>query len=245
MVGEIVIVLTALVAQAAKPAEKVQVKTETPAATAAKLKDAGGCCRTAVMPRPTKPSRRSRPRRRKSREGSHPLSRSRSHWARRNAWPSQGDYVKAIDELKAAAAEEPKNADLPARLANSVFDSRRLAGRRVRRRPGPEAGSATTCWLTGSRLGCSSCEASSTRRSPPANGSSIATTKRGPRSSRIADALLLVGQAAERYYRASPRGGAERCAERRHQRDLRSGAAGRPQLLASPLAGRAAVSLGL
>ncbi len=31
---------------------------------------------------------------------------------------SQGEYAKAIERLKAAEAEEPKNADLPARLAD-------------------------------------------------------------------------------------------------------------------------------
>ena len=56
---------------------------------------------------------------------------------------SQGEYAKAIDGLKAAAATEPKNADLPARLADlyltrgdwEAAEAAMRRGREARSRP--------------------------------------------------------------------------------------------------------------
>ncbi len=58
--------------------------------------------------------------------------------------------------------------------------------------------------------------------------------------------LLIVGQAAERYYRANATGQQlGEGLERRHQRRLRDGPEGRPRLLAGALARREALPLGL
>ncbi len=96
---------------------------------------------------------------------------------------SQGEYAKAIERLKATEAEESKNADLPARLAELYltrgdWEAADAAMRRA------EKIDPDHLLRAGSRLGCTTSGATSTRRSPPANGSSTATTIAARRSSR-------------------------------------------------------------
>ena len=51
---------------------------------------------------------------------------------------SQGEYDKAIERLKAAEAEDPKDADLPGAARRAVLDARRLGVRRGRDATGSE-----------------------------------------------------------------------------------------------------------
>ena len=118
---------------------------------------------------------------------------------------SQGEYAKAIDGLKAAAAGEPKSADLVARLADLYLtrgdweaaeaamlqaekldpdhlQARWVEGRLLELRGELEKAVVAWKWFV---------DRYNEKRAE------IVTS---------ADALLLVGQAAERYYRASARG---------------------------------------
>ena len=141
MVGEIVIVLTALVAQAAKPAEKVQVKAETPAATAAKLKDTRRLLQNGRYAEAEDALTVIETETKKEPGGLTPSLKVSLALGKAECQSSQGEYVKAIDALKAVAAKEPKNADLAGAAGRLVFDSWRMGSRRVRRRPGRETGS--------------------------------------------------------------------------------------------------------
>ncbi len=118
MVSGIVFVLTALVAQAAKPAEKVQAKAETPAATAAKLKDARRLLQNGRYAEAEEALTVIETEAKKEPGGLTPSLKVSLALGKAECQSSQGEYVKAIDALKAVAAEEPKNADLAARLAD-------------------------------------------------------------------------------------------------------------------------------
>ena len=133
--------MSALVAQAAKPAEKVQVKAETPAATAAKLKDARRLLQNGRYAEAEEALTVIETEAKKEPGGFAPSLKSALALGKAECQSSQGEYVKAIDALKAVAAEEPKNADLAARLADLQLTRGELGSRRGRGRPGRETGS--------------------------------------------------------------------------------------------------------
>ena len=144
------------------------------------------------------------------------------------------------------AGDQPDNADLPRPPGRPEVRAAATGTAPTRPSPRRSRSTPTTSPPAGSRPGCWRHRARSTRRSKPGSGSSTATTPTAAEIAKDADALLIVGQAAERYYRArGPGRGAERLAQRRDQRDLRGGAQGRPALLAGPLARRPAVPRGL
>ncbi len=118
---------------------------------------------------------------------------------------SQGDYVKAIGELTTLAAQEPKNAEVPARLANLYL----IRGDW----PAAEAAMRQALALDENHLLARWVQA----RLLELHGEvdkAVAACKwfvdrfndKRPEIVKNADALLLIGQAAERYYRATARG---------------------------------------
>ena len=75
---------------------------------------------------------------------------------------SQGEYAEAIDTLKSAELENPKNADLPARLgdfylARGDWEAAGAAAARAR------SWTRIICSSAGFRRGCWSCGANSTK----------------------------------------------------------------------------------
>jgi cellulose synthase operon protein C len=118
---------------------------------------------------------------------------------------SQGDYVKAIGMLKAAAAAEPNNADLAARLAElylnrgdwEAAEAAVVQARKI------DADHLLARWIEGRLL-----ELRGEQEKSVAAWKWFVDRYNEKRADIVAsaDALILVGQAAERYYRASARG---------------------------------------
>ncbi len=118
---------------------------------------------------------------------------------------SQGDYGKAIGELTTLVAQEPKNADVPARLANLylIRGDWPASDRAMRQALALDANHLLARWVQARLL--------------ELHGEvdkAVAACKwfvdrfndKRPEIVKNADALLLIGQAAERYYRATARG---------------------------------------
>jgi len=137
--------------------------------------------------------------------GLSPLVRAEVALGMAECQASQGEYAKAIDGLKEAAAEQPRNADLAARLAELHFSvgDWESADAAVARALEISPDHLAARWVAVRRL-----------ESRGALDEAVAGCKwfvdqynaRPAEIMRSADSLLLVGQAAERYYRASARG---------------------------------------
>jgi tetratricopeptide (TPR) repeat protein len=118
---------------------------------------------------------------------------------------SQGEYAKAIEILKAAEADDPKSADLPARLSDLYltrgdWDAAEAALKRAEK-------------LDPDHLEARWTEARLLDLRGESDKAVVAYkwfvdryNERRAAIARDADALILVGQAAERYYRATARG---------------------------------------
>jgi cellulose synthase operon protein C len=118
---------------------------------------------------------------------------------------SQGDYDEAIQRLKAAEAESPTNADFPARLADMYltrgdWDAAEAAMRRAEK-------------IDPDHLQARWVEARLLELRGELEKAVVACkwfveryNEKRAELRKDADALLLVGQASERYYRASARG---------------------------------------
>jgi cellulose synthase operon protein C len=118
---------------------------------------------------------------------------------------SQGDYVKAIGMLKAAAAAEPTNADIAARLAElnltrGDWEAAEAATAQARK---IDTDNLLARWIEGRLL-----ELRGEQEKSVAAWKWFVDRYNEKRADIVAsaDALILVGQAAERYYRASARG---------------------------------------
>ncbi len=118
---------------------------------------------------------------------------------------SQGEYAKAIEGLKAAAAAEPKSADLPARLAELYLTRGDWEAAETAMRQAEK--------LDPDHLLARFVEARLLELRGEIDKAVVAWkwfvdrhNEQRPEIIRNAAALLLVGQAAERYYRASARG---------------------------------------
>src|SRR5271163_3042353 len=102
MVSGIVLVMTAIVAQAAKPAEKSEVKVEKmPAATAAKLKDARRLLQNGRYAEAEEALTSIETEAKKEPAGLIPSLKVALALGKAECQASQGEYVKAIDALKA------------------------------------------------------------------------------------------------------------------------------------------------
>ncbi len=118
---------------------------------------------------------------------------------------SQGDYVKAIGMVKAAVAAEPTNADLAARLAElylirGEWEAAEAATVQARK---SDTDNLLARWVEGRLL-----ELRGEQEKSVAAWKWFVDRYNEKRADIVAsaDALILVGQAAERYYRASARG---------------------------------------
>ena len=118
---------------------------------------------------------------------------------------SQGEYVKAIERLKAAEAEQPKNADLPARLSELYLTRGdwEAAEAAMRRAEKIDPDHLLARWV----------EARLYDLRGELDKAVVAckwfVNRYNERRAEIikdADSLLLVGQASERYYRATRAG---------------------------------------
>ncbi len=205
MAYSIVMIAATVVAQGIAPAPKAQEKAAAPAAAEKELKDARRLLQngryaeaeeayTALLADAKKePAKLSTPQKIAAVLG---LADCQS---------SQGDYDKAIGQLKAVEGEEPKNADLPARLAELYLTRGdwEAAEAAMHRAEKLDPNHLQARWVEARLLelrgdlekAVAACKWFVDRY----NEKRAEITK-------DADALLLVGQAAERYYRASARG---------------------------------------
>ena len=96
---------------------------------------------------------------------------------------SQGEYAKAIERLKAAEADEPKNADLPARLADLYLTRGDWEAAEAAMRQAEKIDPDHLAGALGRGAAAGAARRDSRRPSSPASGSSTATTTSRPRSS--------------------------------------------------------------
>jgi tetratricopeptide (TPR) repeat protein len=118
---------------------------------------------------------------------------------------SQGEYARAIAGLKAAAARAPKNADIEAQLAE-LFLRRgdwEAAEAALRRSKSLAPDHLLARWVEARLLDL---RGDLDKAVVACKWFVDRYNERRPEILRSADALLLVGQASERYYRASARG---------------------------------------
>ena len=174
-----------------------------------------------------------------------PAVRASIALGRADCLASQGEPDKAIEDLQKAVDEQPEHPGLRARLADlrlargdweGASEAAQAGAEGGRRPPGGALGPGPAVrGPGGSRAG---------RRGLEVVRRSVQRASGGARQGRRCAADRGAGRRAVLPI-PGPRGRAERVAQRRHQRDLRGGAAGRPALLAGPLAGGAALPLGL
>jgi tetratricopeptide (TPR) repeat protein len=118
---------------------------------------------------------------------------------------SQGEYAKAIEILKAAEADDPKSAEPPARLSDLYlsrgdWDAAEAAMKRAEK---IDPDNLLARWTEARLLDL---RGESDKAVVACKWFVDRYNERQAEIGRDADALLLVGQAAERYYRATARG---------------------------------------
>jgi tetratricopeptide (TPR) repeat protein len=118
---------------------------------------------------------------------------------------SQGDYDKAIGHLKAVEVEEPKNADLPARLAELYLTRGdwEAAEAAMQRAEKIDPNHLQARWVEARLL---ELRGDLEKAVVACKWFVDRYNEKRAEITKNADALLLVGQAAERYYRANARG---------------------------------------
>lgn len=134
-----------------------------------------------------------------------PVVRARAVLGRTDCLASQGDYPQAIEALEALAKDQPKNADLAARAA----DLKLIRGDW----DGATALAQSALKVDPDHLQARWVEARLLEARGKIDDAVIAWkwfidryNERQPELSKSAEALLIVGQAAERFYRATERG---------------------------------------
>ena len=165
----------------------------------------GDFCGTAVTLRPRKPCQRWSRSQTKAQAQLTPAQKSTVILSKSECQASQGDYVKAIGMLKGAVAALPTNADLAARLAElylirgewEAADAAAAQARKI------DTDHLLARWVEGRLL-----ELRGEQEKSVAAWKWFVDRYNEKRADIVmsADALILVGQAAERYYRASARG---------------------------------------
>ncbi len=205
MAYSIVAIVAAIVSQAGEPASKPSSKPETKAAAATQIKDARRLLQNGRYAEADEAYRAVESAAKKEPAGLTPELKIAVGLGKAECLASQGEYSKAIAELTTLAAQEPKNADVKARLANLYL----IRGDW----PAAETAMRLALALNADHLLARWVEA----RLLELHGEldkSVAACKcfvdqfndKKPDIARNADALILVGQAAERYYRATARG---------------------------------------
>jgi tetratricopeptide (TPR) repeat protein len=202
---EFVIVVAALVGQVGGPAVKATSEPAVSPAMAAKVSDAKRLLRNGRYAESLEALTAIETDLKTNEAAFPPAFRSELAVLRSECQASQGEYLAAIAELKSARLRQPGDAELAARVAElelnigkwedaaaAAAESRKLAADNLRAH-----------WVEGRLLELRG-----------ENEKAIAAWKwfvdqyneKRAEISRNADALLFVGQAAERYYRASARG---------------------------------------
>ena len=146
------------------------------------------------------------PTRRNDQDGLKPQLEATLALGKAECQASQGEYAKAIEVLKAARRPATQECRPAGAAGRALLHPRRLGAAEAAVQAGPEKldpDHLLARWIDGRLL---ELRGELERRSSPASGSSTATTSSAPDLAQNADALLLVGQAAERYYRATARG---------------------------------------
>ena len=242
----IVLVMTAVVAQEPVPVPKTGARPTAVEAAAAKLKDAERLLRNGRYAEAEESLTAIEAEARKEPGRLNPALGAALALNKAECQASQGEYAKAIGGLKAAIAGEPKNAELPAQLAEPLSDPRRLGSRRGGDAPGRRSSTPISCWRAGSKARLLELRGELDKAVVAwkwfvdrynEKRAEIVTSAPGAAPGRSGRRALLPRQRARR--------GAERLLQRRDQRYLRGRAAGRSQLLAGPVARREALSLGL
>ncbi len=201
----IVAVLAAFVAQAGGPAPKPDEKAAGGAPVAARIKEARRLLQNGRYAEADEAYLAVEMAAKKGPGGLTPELKIAVALGKAECLASQGDYVKAIADLNALAAREPKNAEVWARLANLYL----IRGDW----PAAETAMHQALALSPDHLLARWVEA----RLLESRGEldqAVAACKwfvdrfneKKPEVAQSADALLLIGQAAERYYRATARG---------------------------------------
>jgi tetratricopeptide (TPR) repeat protein len=202
----IAIVVFAAVAQAAGSGAKVKVQEKAPAAEVeSKFNDARRLLQNGRYPEAEEALEAIQAGAKKEPAKLSPALKVAVLLAQSECQASQGEYARAIDRLKAAAAEEPKSADLPARmselyLTRGEWDAALAAARDAQKiDPNHLLARFVDARLLELR--------GETEKSGAAWKWFVDRyNEKRPEILKNADALLLLGQAAERYYRASARG---------------------------------------
>ena len=202
MVHGVLIFLAAVVAQAAKSESKPAAAQE---ATDVKLTDARRLLRNGRYAEAEEALTAIENEAKKRPERWTPGLRALLALEKAECQASQGEYAKAIEGLKAAAAADPKNADLPARLADLYLTRGDWEA--------AEAAMPQAEKLDPDHLQARWVEARLLELRGELDKAVVAWkwfvdryNEKQAEIVTIAEALLLVGQAAERYYRASARG---------------------------------------
>ncbi|MGP0066306.1 MAG: tetratricopeptide repeat protein [Isosphaeraceae bacterium] len=205
MAYSIVMVAATIMAQGAAPAAKAQEKAAKPAAAEQELKEARRLLQngryaeaeeaySALLGDPKKePAKLA------------PAQKIAAVLGLADCQSSQGDYDKAIERLKAAEAEAPKDATLPARLAELYLTRGdwEAADAAMRRAEKIDPDHLLARWVE-ARL--YDLRGELDKAVVACKWLVVRYNDRRAEILKDADALLVVGQAAERYYRANARG---------------------------------------
>ena len=214
----IVMVVMAIVAQAAEPAASTGVKTPTAQAMSARRQDARRLLRNGRYAEAEEALAAIEADAKKEPAGLTPALKAALALDKAECQASQGEYAKAISGLKAIASAGPQNADLPAQLADLYLTRGDWEAAEAAMRQAEK--------LDPDHLRARWVEARLLELRGELDKAVVAWkwfvdryNEKKPEIVKNAEALLLVGQAAERYYRASARG--EELSDRLERRDQR------------------------
>jgi cellulose synthase operon protein C len=208
--GVLIAVAAALVAQASQPAPKEQAEAKAAAKKPdsdgeSRLKDAQRLLRNGRYAEAEEAFSAIETESKKQTGKLTPELAAMTALAKAECQTRQGDYAKAIAGLKAATALAPKSADLEARLAELYLERGdwETAEAAMRRAERLDPDHLLARWVEARLLGL---RGELEKAVVACKWFVDRYNERRPEFLKSADALLLVGQASERYYRASARG---------------------------------------
>jgi len=201
----IVLVVMAIVAQAAEPAVKTGGQKPAAEAASTKRQDAHRLLRNGRYAEAEEALAAVEAEAKKAPGGLTPALKASLALDRAECQASQGEYARAISGLKEIASQEPQNADLPARLAELYLTRGDWEA--------AEAAARQSEKLDPDHLRARWVEARLLELRGELDKAVAAWkwfvdryNEKKPEIVKTAEGLILVGQAAERYYRASARG---------------------------------------
>ncbi len=201
----IVVVAAAIIAQAAAPAPKAQEKGAAAGSVQTELKEARRLLQNGRYAEAEEAFSAILADAKKKPESLAPAPKVAAILGLAECQASQGDYDMAIVRLKAAEAEDPKEADLPGRLSDlyltrGEWESAEAAMRRAQK---IDPDHLLARWVEARLL---ELRGEIEKAVVACKWFVDRYNDRRAEIMKNADALLLVGQAAERYYRANARG---------------------------------------